>query len=119
MLDTNVIVAAGIRTDGVPAKLMRNWVLARRLQIVCSPFVSTEYREVTRREKFRRYEFPPLWLEFVIEESLFLAEPAPWPIVSPGAKDAPFLALAKRSGGLGWLLGARSIFRRMFVPGCA
>jgi len=102
VLDTNVIVSAGIRTDGTPAKLIRDWVMLRRVQLVSSPFVAAEYREVTRREKFRRYDFPPLWLEFVLEESLWLPEPAPWPIACPDPMDAPFLALADVSGA--WLV---------------
>jgi len=102
VLDTNVIVSAGIRTDGTPAELIRDWVIRGQVQLVCSPFVAAEYREVTRREKFQRYGFPPLWLEFVIEESLWLPEPAPWPISCPDAKDAPFLALAQVSGA--WLV---------------
>ena len=102
VLDTNVIVSAGIRTDGRPSELVRDWVLRGQVQLVCSPLVATEYREVTRREKFRRYNFPPLWLEFAIQESLWLPEPEPWPIPCPDAKDAPFLALAAISGA--WLV---------------
>ena len=33
----------------------------------------------TRRLKFRRYGFRPRWLEFLIEESLRLPDPATWP----------------------------------------
>lgn len=73
-----------------------------QVQLVCSPFVAAKYREVTRREKFRRYDFPPLWLEFVLEESFWLPEPEPWPIPCPDPKDAPFLALADIAGA--WLV---------------
>ena len=102
VLDTNVIVSAGIRSDGAPAKLVRDWVLDRQVQLVSSPFVVTEYREVVRRPKFHRYGFPPLWLEFAIEESLWLPEPKAWPLACPDPKDAPFLALARASGA--WLV---------------
>jgi putative PIN family toxin of toxin-antitoxin system len=102
VLDTNVIVSAGIKPSGAPAKILMDWVLEGLVQVVTSPAVLTEYREVVRRPKFERYGFPPLWLEFVIEESLWLGEPEPWPLTCPDPKDAPFLALAHASGG--WLV---------------
>jgi putative PIN family toxin of toxin-antitoxin system len=102
VLDTNVIVSAGIKPSGSPAKIVMDWVLEGQIQLVTSPAVVTEYREVVRREKFQRYGFPPLWLEFAIEESLWLDEPAAWPHACPDPKDAPFLALAHASGA--WLV---------------
>ena len=61
-----------------------------------------EYREVVRRAKFRRYGFPPSWLEFLIEEGLRLPDPAPWDKRGPDPKDMPFLALAQMAGA--WLV---------------
>jgi putative PIN family toxin of toxin-antitoxin system len=102
VLDTNVIVSAAIKPDGAPAKIVLDWVLEGLVQVVTSPILVSEYREVVRRPKFQRYGFPPLWLEFLIEESLWLDEPAPWPLDCPDHKEAPFLALAKASGA--WLV---------------
>lgn len=102
VLDTNVIVSAGIQPSGIPARLVLDWVLDRRVQLVCSPAVLSEYREVVQREKFRRYGFPPPWLDVAIELSVWLPEPAPWPIPCPDPKDAPFLALADIAGA--WLV---------------
>lgn len=102
VLDTNVIVSAGIRPAGPPARLLVDWVLSGQVQIVTSPWILAEYREVTRRPKFRRYGFPPPWLEFAIEDSLVLPDPAPWPLTMPDPKDATFIALAKASGA--WLV---------------
>ena len=102
VLDTNVIVSAGIQPLGAPAKIVMDWVLEGLVQVVTSPWVVGEYREVARRAKFRRYGFPPFWLEFVIEESLQLPDPDPWPHSVPDAKDAPFLALAHAAGA--WLV---------------
>jgi uncharacterized protein len=102
VLDTNVIVSAGIQPGGMPARLVLDWVLDRRVQLVCSPAVLSEYREVVQREKFRRYGFPPPWLDVVIELSVWLPEPGPWPIPCPDQKDAPFLALADVAGA--WLV---------------
>jgi putative PIN family toxin of toxin-antitoxin system len=102
VLDTNVVVSAGIKGESAPAKLVMDWVLEGQIQLVTSPWVVGEYREVVRRAKFHRYGFPPLWLEFLIEESLHLSEPKIWPQPGPDPKDAPFLALAHAAGA--WLV---------------
>ncbi len=101
-LDTNIIVSAGIKPGSVPAKLVMDWVLEGRVQVVTSPWVVREYREVVRRTKFHRYGFPPDWLEFLIEESLRLADPATQVKRGPDPKDMPFIALAQVAGA--WLV---------------
>jgi uncharacterized protein len=102
VFDTNVIVSAAIKSGGAPAKLMMDWVLEGQVQLVTSPWIVDEYREVVRREKFYRYGFPPLWLEFMIEESLRLPDPEPWPHAGPDPGDLPFPALAHAAGA--WLV---------------
>jgi putative PIN family toxin of toxin-antitoxin system len=103
VLDTNVIVSAGIKPGTAPARLIMDWVLDGLVQAVTSPWIVEEYREVVGRAKFRRYGFPPPWLEFLIEESLHLPDPEAWsgtPCPDPG--DIPFLTLAHRAGA--WLV---------------
>ncbi len=102
VLDTNVIVSAGIKPGGAPATLVMDWILDGQVQLVTSPWVVSEYREVVRRPKFRRYGFPPQWLEFLIMESLRLPDPAIWVQGGPDPKDIPFLALAQVAGA--WLV---------------
>ncbi len=102
VLDTNIIVSAGIKPGSAPAKLVMDWVLEGQIQVVTSPWVVSEYREVVRRTKFRRYGFPPHWLEFLIEESMRLPDPATWAKRVPDPKDLPFLALAHVAGA--WLV---------------
>lgn len=102
VFDTNVIVSAGLKPGGPPAKLVMDWLLEGQVQIVSSPAIVEEYREVVQRHKFRRYGFPPLWLDFILEESLHLPEPGRWPHAVPDPKDAPFLALAHAAGA--WLI---------------
>jgi putative PIN family toxin of toxin-antitoxin system len=102
ILDTNIIVSAGIKPGSIPAKIVMDWALDGRVQVVTSPWIVGEYREVVQRAKFRRYGFPPQWIEFLIEESLHLPDPAPWPHLGPDPKDVPFLALAHSSGA--WLV---------------
>jgi predicted nucleic acid-binding protein len=79
-----------------------DWLLDGQILAVTSPWIVDEYREVVRREKFRRYGFPPLWLEFLIEESLHLPDPDTWTHRGPDPKDIPFLSLANKSGA--WLV---------------
>ncbi len=102
VLDTNVIVSAGIKPGSVPATLIMEWVLDGQIQVVTSPWIVEEYREVAQRAKFRRYGFPPHWLEFLIDESLRLPDPAAWPLRGPDPKDMSFLSLAHESGA--WLV---------------
>jgi putative PIN family toxin of toxin-antitoxin system len=98
VLDTNIIVSAGINSAGPPAKIVANLVLDGMVHIVTSPKVAAEYREVVRRSKFHSYGFPPLWLEYLIEESMRLPDPASWPHPCLDPKDTPFIALAHAAG---------------------
>jgi|ERR1700679_76771 predicted nucleic acid-binding protein len=102
VFDTNVIVSAAIQPNGAPAKLIMDWVLEGLVQTVLCPSIAKEYRDVARREKFRQYGFPPLWLNFLIEESLLLPNPGDWPTPGPDPMDMPFLALAQTAGA--WLV---------------
>jgi uncharacterized protein len=102
VLDTNVIVSAGINHGGPPARLMMDWVLEGSVQVVTCPWIVEEYREVARRARFFQYGFPPIWLEFMIDESLRLPDPEAWPHSGPDPKDLPFLAQAHAAGA--WLV---------------
>ncbi len=102
VLDTNIIVLTGIKPGSAPAKLVMDWVLEGKIQLVTSPWVVGEYREVVRRTKFDRYGFPPDWLEFMIEESMRLPDPETWAKRGPDPNDMPFLALAHEAGA--WLV---------------
>ncbi|MDR3773763.1 MAG: putative toxin-antitoxin system toxin component, PIN family [Terracidiphilus sp.] len=102
VLDTNVILSAGISPLGPPARIVADLVLGGMVQTVTSPRVAAEYREVVRRARFQRYGFPPLWLEFLIEESLRLPEPGLWPCICPDPKDSHLIALAYAAGA--WLV---------------
>jgi len=102
VLDTHVVVSAGIQPEGAPARLMMDWILEGQVQVVTSPWIVEEYREVARRTKFFRYGFPPIWLEFLIAESLHLPDPEEWPFAGPDPRDLPILALAHAAGA--WLV---------------
>jgi uncharacterized protein len=102
VLDTNVIISAGLSPDGPPASLVLDWVLRAQLAVATSPWIVEEYRTVARRGKFSAYGFPPSWLEPLIDVTVHFPDPAPWPYSLPDPKDAPFLALAHATGA--WLV---------------
>ncbi len=102
VLDTNVLISAGIGRPGPPAKIVDEWVLGGRVQVLTCPWILREYRDVASRDKLQRYGFPPNWLEVMIRNSLQLPDPPPWPHPLPDPNDAPFLALAKTAGA--WLI---------------
>jgi predicted nucleic acid-binding protein len=102
VLDTNVIVSAGLKLDSVPYRLVMDWVLAGQVQAVTCAAVIREYRDVLWRPKFTRHGFPPDWIEGLIEMSLQLRDPAAWPLELPDAADSVFLSLAHSAGA--WLV---------------
>jgi uncharacterized protein len=101
VLDTNVIVSAGVKPNGPPSLIVES-ALMGEVQIVTCPCILDEYLDVVRRAKFLRYRFPPPWLQLLVEESLHLPDPEPWPLALPDSDDAPFLALAHKAGA--WLV---------------
>ncbi len=102
VIDTNVIVSAGIKPQGLPARIIQNVIQEANIQIVVSPSIVAEYRRVSRYSKFAQYGFPPEWLEFLVEGALRFPDGARWPHQLPDPDDACFLSLAKVTGA--WLI---------------
>lgn len=102
VIDTNVMISAGINPTGAPARLILECVLGGQVEAAICPWIAGEYREVASRQKLARYGFPPKWLEHLIATSFELPDPPEWPLSMPDPKDAPFLALAKAAGA--WLV---------------
>ena len=102
VLDTNVIVSAGLKIDSAPYRLVMDWVLQNKVHLVVSPVIVSEYRDVLHRPKFTRHAFPPNWLEELIDMSLQMSDSPGWPHPLPDTKDKPLLALAHAAGA--WLV---------------
>ena len=102
VLDTNVIVSARIKPNGFPARIIRDVIQDANIQIVVSPSIVAEYRRVTQYSKFAEYDFPPQWLEFLLEGALRFPNGESWPYPLPDPDDACFLSLAKTTGA--WLV---------------
>lgn len=102
VLDTNVIISAGIKSKGFPAQIIRAVIREASIQVVVSPAIVAEYRRVSCYSKFARHGFPPQWLEFLIEGALKFPDGANWPHALPDPDDMYFLSLAHMTGA--WLI---------------
>ncbi|TVR17493.1 MAG: PIN domain-containing protein [Planctomycetota bacterium] len=98
VLDTNVIVSAGIRPGSIPARIVEAILDGTVMPVVC-PAIGQEYYNVVTRSKFVRWDFPPVWLAGLIDMAHRLdQDPPPWPLIGPDPDDLIFLALAHATG---------------------
>lgn len=102
VLDTNVIVSAGLKRNSIPHRLIEGWVLNGRVNVITSLPVIHEYLDVLGRSKFASLGFPPEWLDDLIGRSILFPNPHPWPHSLPDVTDEPFLALAHSANA--WLI---------------
>jgi len=102
VLDTNVIVSAGIKPKGFPAQIVQSVIQEASIQIAVSPSIVEEYRRVALYSKFAQYGFPPQWLEFLIENALRFHDGDRWQHPIPDPDDARVLSLAHKTGA--WLI---------------
>jgi putative PIN family toxin of toxin-antitoxin system len=94
VLDTNVVVSAGINSQGSPAKIIQQ-VLEGELILLTCPSITAEYLEVIARPKFKQFGFPPLWLKTLISLShSALQNPKPTHHAFSDSGDAVFYHLA-------------------------
>jgi len=79
VLDTNVLVSALISPAGASARLLIEF-RAGALELVVSPLLLAELREILRRPKFRRYVSEPevdAYVELIRRESIVYDDPEP------------------------------------------
>jgi uncharacterized protein len=97
VLDTNILVSAGISAGGDCDRLVRA-VLRGQVQAVVSPGIVEEYLDVLNRGKFTRCGFPPVWVRRLLELAERLAsDPVDLP-ESPDSGDRLFLAMGQWAG---------------------
>lgn len=94
VLDTNVLVSAGLHPNSAPGEILAQ-VLSRRIPVFVCPAITDEYTEVMARPKFHRHGFPPPWLEAFLLRAFHRPDPPPWPHAGPDPDDLVFLAMAK------------------------
>ncbi len=79
VLDTNVLVSALIGPGGGSARLLLE-LRSGAFELIVSPLLLTELREVLRRDKFRRYVSEAeadAYVELIRGEGVVRADPAP------------------------------------------
>lgn len=98
VLDPNVLVSALISPSGASAKLLVE-LRAGGFELVTSPLLLVELRDVLRREKFRRYmteEEAEAFVELVRRESVVIDDPEPSQVsLSEDPGDEYLIALAR------------------------
>jgi predicted nucleic acid-binding protein len=100
VLGTNIVVSAGIQPAGHPARIVDAALAGAIVPVIC-PAITTEYVEVVNRARFKKWKFPPLWLNALISGAHLVDQDLPaWPSTGPDPDDLIFLALAHRTGAV-------------------
>jgi putative PIN family toxin of toxin-antitoxin system len=100
VLDTNVVVSAGIQPAGNPGRII-DAALAEAIVPVTCPAISTEYFEVVNRARFRKRKFPPVWLNALLLHAHNVDQDIqPWPVAGPDPDDLIFLEVAHLTGAV-------------------
>jgi uncharacterized protein len=96
VIDPNVLVSAFVSELGIPYALLTVWA-ARRFDLVVSPALLAELREVLRRDKFRRYGSDAEVEVFVrrFATARMVADPPTQRIVPADPDDDYLMALAR------------------------
>lgn len=98
VLDPNVLVSALISPSGASAELLLQ-LRAGAYELVTSPLLLAELRDVLRRPKFRRYateEEVEAFVELIRRESVVLDDPEPAAVpLSEDPSDEYLVALAR------------------------
>jgi putative PIN family toxin of toxin-antitoxin system len=100
VLDANVLVSAVISTAGPPREIVGAWVDGR-FELVASPALLDELRDVLARPRFRRWVSTATAAEFVdglAQDALILDDPPAQPGLSPDPDDDYLIALARAAG---------------------
>ena len=97
VLDANVLVSAAISTAGPPRQIVSAWVDGR-FELIASPALLAELRDVLARPKFRRWISTATAVDFIgglADDALVLDDPPALPGVSPDPDDDYLIALAR------------------------
>ena len=100
VLDPGVLVSALISPDGPPRQILTAWADGR-FELIVSPTLLDELRDVLARAKFRRWVRTETAAEFIdgLEDAaLLVSDPPAQAGVSPDPDDDYLIALARSSG---------------------
>lgn len=93
VLDTNVLVSALISPGGGSARLLLE-LRSGAFELIVSPLLLAELRDVLRRDQFRRYVSeaePDTYVELIRSEAVVRADPAPSPDPRSADPDDEYL----------------------------
>jgi uncharacterized protein len=97
VLDANMLVSAVISTAGPPREIVGAWV-DERFELIASPVLLDELRDVLARPRFRRWVSEATASEFVeglAEDAEIIADPPAQAGLTPDPDDDYLLALAR------------------------
>jgi putative PIN family toxin of toxin-antitoxin system len=97
VLDPGVLISAAISPRGAPALLLSEW-LEGSYELVVSPSLLAELRQVLLRPKFRSYislEDVDRYMEVLERLALLVRDPANLPGVTPDPGDDYLVALSR------------------------
>jgi putative PIN family toxin of toxin-antitoxin system len=97
VLDANVLVSAVISKAGPPREIVMAWVDGR-FELIASPALLDELRDVLARPRFRRWVSVATATEFIDglgEDALLVDDPPALPGLSPDPDDDYLIALAR------------------------
>lgn len=97
VLDPNVLVAALISPTGPPREILTAWRQGR-FELVASPALLGELRDVLARPKFRRWVSAATATEYVAglaDAALVIDDPSAQPGLSPDPDDDYLITLAR------------------------
>jgi putative PIN family toxin of toxin-antitoxin system len=120
VLDTNVLVAALISPGGGSARLLLE-LRSGAFELLVSPLLLAELREVLRRDKFRRYVSDAeadAYVELIRSEGVLRADPSPSPEpLSADPDDEYLIDLARDAGADALVTGdAHLLELRAIIP---
>jgi putative PIN family toxin of toxin-antitoxin system len=120
VLDTNVLVSALISPGGGSARLLLE-LRSGAFELIVSPLLLAELREVLRRDKFRRYVSEPeadAYVELIRSEGVLRDDPAPSPEPLSADPDDEYLIDLARDAGVDALVtgDAHLLDLRAIIP---
>ncbi|TAL07731.1 MAG: putative toxin-antitoxin system toxin component, PIN family [Chloroflexota bacterium] len=120
VLDTNVLVSALISPGGASARLLLE-LRAGAFELILSPLLLAELREVLGRDKFRRYVTEAeadAYVDLIRREGVVRADPPPSPEpMSVDPDDEYLIDLAREAGADALVTGdAHLLDLRAIIP---
>jgi putative PIN family toxin of toxin-antitoxin system len=97
VLDANVLVSALISTAGPPREIVGAWV-DERFELIASPALLDELRDVLARPRFRRWVSQATATEFIdgiAQDAVIVTDPPALPGLTPDPDDDYLIALAR------------------------